>query len=133
MVLGPYRLTIRGADGTRVREKRLLSRFQLASINRNSGKRWAKGEQLRRGTGKLAIGMQGVDKNELALRRIADSAFPKLNVDIGDNLCVPPGQPRIARRGLCTRYQTDVRFGHWRTLARELGVSAPPPESRHAG
>jgi hypothetical protein len=121
MVLGPYRLTIRRADGTRVREKRLLSRFRLASINRNSGKRWAKGEQLRGGTGKLAIGMQGVDKNELALRRIADSAFPKLNVDIGDNLCVTPGQPRIARRGLAQGTKLTSALGHWRTLAREFG------------
>jgi hypothetical protein len=56
MLLGPYRLTVRRADGTRVREKRLLSRFRVASINRNSGKRWARGEQLLGGTGKLAIG-----------------------------------------------------------------------------
>src|SRR5262245_60802525 len=111
MILGPYRLTIRRADGTRVREKRLLSRFRLASINRNSGKRWAKGEQLRGGTGKLAIGNCKGYKNELALRRIAVSAFPNINVDIGDNLCVTTGQPRIARCGLCTRYQTDVLFG----------------------
>jgi hypothetical protein len=105
MRLGPYRLTIRRADGTRVREKRLLSRFRLASINRNSGKRWAKGEQLRGWDGQIGHQqLQGVDKNERALWRIAVSAFPDVNVNIGDNLCVTPGQPRIARR-------CDVRFG----------------------
>jgi hypothetical protein len=97
MRLGPYRLTIRRADGTRVREKRLLSRFRLASINRNSGKRWAKGEQLRGWDGQIGHQqLQGVDKNERALWRIAVSAFPDVNVNIGDNLCVTPGQPRIA-------------------------------------